>query len=490
MQDLLRQWNSFEEDVGYSNIIATWRNPSPVIDPRYSLYARREMRRQGWLGPHGGGLGKSLQGMTEPLDHKLGQPSSDKAGLGAKPRASPRTKRSPYSTLVGVVSSDSTTVVYGYPQERDGVEYLQVVPLTCRGLPMPVTGETPLKKCDFSRMREVLWWHGVVGIAEATYPHPQGWTFAELETPIPLHKIRIRHLTTAFRNSTTVLPSCRRGWEAALQIEGLPWHLVYQRLYHPALTSRDRKNNMRILNRSLSTRSWSDKSACCRLCGGGRDRLSHLSECPVMLKLFSCFESPPSPAMIYLGLRKDLSPLTGSDAVLYTVLWKFTLISYIRVDCENEEFDIGTVVRDTLRRTHVRMEAMSGLLKLELERYRSRGEANIDSVLARYRKHAHPDFSFDSQGRLIAAEAAIEMLRAAGCVVRANADIPVKPLLTDEEEQDLQYHYSEQRPRVTAQRTALAAALRKEAEAHDEARKSSAALALLRVRSRRRSRSK
>ena len=125
---------------------------------------------------------------------------------------------------------------------------------------------------------------------------------------------------------------------------------------------------MRILNRSLSIRSWSDKSACCRLCGGGRDRLSHLSECPVMLKLFSCFESPPSPAMIYLGLLKDLSPLTGSDTVLYTVLWKFTLISYTRVHCENEEFDIGTVVRDTLRRTHVRMEAISGLLKLELER--------------------------------------------------------------------------------------------------------------------------
>eukprot|EP00966_Prymnesium_polylepis_P236769 5476062-Prymnesium_polylepis.1 len=27
--------------------------------------------------------------------------------------------------IVGVVSSDSITVVYGYPQERDGVEYLQ-----------------------------------------------------------------------------------------------------------------------------------------------------------------------------------------------------------------------------------------------------------------------------------------------------------------------------------------------------------------------------
>eukprot|EP00966_Prymnesium_polylepis_P184524 4276708-Prymnesium_polylepis.1 len=42
------------------------------------------MRRQGWLGPHGGDLGKSLQGMTELLDHKLGQPSSDKAEGGAR----------------------------------------------------------------------------------------------------------------------------------------------------------------------------------------------------------------------------------------------------------------------------------------------------------------------------------------------------------------------------------------------------------------------
>ena len=488
VHDLLRQWNSFEEDVGYSNVVATWRDPSPVIDPRYSLFARREMRRQGWLGPHGGGLGKTLQGVTEPLDHKTGQPSSNKAGLGAKSRAPTRTKRDPYRTLVGVVSSDATTVVYGYPQERDGIEYLQVVPLTCRGLPVPVTGKTPLKKCDFSRMREVLWWHGVVGIAEATYPHPQGWTFAELETPIPLHKLRMRHLTTAFRNGTTVPPSCRRAWETALGVEGLPWHLIYQRLYHPALTSRDRKNNLRILNRSLSTRSWTDKSACCRLCGGGRDRLSHLCECPVIQLVFSVFESPPSPAMIYLGLRKDLTPLTGSDAVLYTVLWKFTLMSYTRVDCENEEFDVGEVIRSTLRRTHVRMEAMSGQLKLELERLRSRGDQSTNGALTRYRKHVHPDFSFDECGRLIAAESAAEMLRAAGCVVAACADIPVKRILTDEEEQDLQYQYDTRPPRATAQLAALATALQGEAVAHDKARRSSVAhAAASRARSRHRS---
>jgi hypothetical protein len=77
----------------------------------------------------------------------------------------------------------------------------------------------------------------------------------ETSSPWPWPHIRIRHLTAAFRNLTTVPPSCRRGWETALGLEGLPWHLINQRLYHPALTSRDRKNNLRILNRSLSTRS-------------------------------------------------------------------------------------------------------------------------------------------------------------------------------------------------------------------------------------------
>eukprot|EP00966_Prymnesium_polylepis_P020976 482806-Prymnesium_polylepis.1 len=61
--------------------------------------------------------------------------------------------------------------------------------------------------CDFSRMRSVLWWHGVAGTAETTYPHPNVWTFKELETPTPLHQIRIRHLTIAFRNAITVTPA-------------------------------------------------------------------------------------------------------------------------------------------------------------------------------------------------------------------------------------------------------------------------------------------
>eukprot|EP00966_Prymnesium_polylepis_P122327 2827857-Prymnesium_polylepis.2 len=44
-------------------------------------------------------------------------------------RAKPRTKDT-YSTLVGVVRSEGDGVVYGYPQERNGTEYLQITALT------------------------------------------------------------------------------------------------------------------------------------------------------------------------------------------------------------------------------------------------------------------------------------------------------------------------------------------------------------------------
>eukprot|EP00966_Prymnesium_polylepis_P122326 2827857-Prymnesium_polylepis.1 len=91
-------------------------------------------------------------------------------------------------------------------------------------------------------MRSVLWWRGVAGIAETTYPHPSGWTFDELEPPAPLHKIRIRHLAIAFRNAITVPPTCKRAWEGALGESELPWHLVYQRdcttLPSPVVTGR------------------------------------------------------------------------------------------------------------------------------------------------------------------------------------------------------------------------------------------------------------
>ena len=56
------------DEVGYHKIQLTYTPPSPLTDPRYSEFCRREMRRQGWLGPQGGGLGARCQGITEPIE--------------------------------------------------------------------------------------------------------------------------------------------------------------------------------------------------------------------------------------------------------------------------------------------------------------------------------------------------------------------------------------------------------------------------------------
>ena len=484
VHQLLNQWNSFERDVGYLNIAATWSDPSPLTDPRYSLFVRREMRRQGWLGPpRKGGLGATGQGISEPIDHKIGQPNVDKSGVGIhkRARALPRTKDK-YSTLVGVVRSGGIGVVYGYPQERNGTEYLQVTSLTPQGLPQdaPASNRDALKRCDFSRMRSVLWWHGVAGIAETTYPHPNGWTFKELETPTPLHKIRIRHLTIAFRNAITVTPACWRAWEVALGESELPRHLVYQRLYHPALTSRDRKNNMRIINRSLRTRYWDDRGAACRLCGAGQDRLSHLGYCPKLTQLFSVFENPAPPCLIYLGLRSNRQPLTGSDAVLYTTMWKFVLIAYTRVDCEGEEFDGASILTSAMRRAHTRLEAMSGELKLKIEQSRSRGEPLAETTLSRYRKLVTPDFSFDTEGRLTACPPAARVLRAAGCDIKQTEEPPVEE--QDDESEWHHYEYPSTPPapsRLSEAASKLESALKQERERLDKARRWSVAQAKL-----------
>ena len=62
VSSLTRQWISFCEDIGRPCITATYSNPTPLTDQRYSKQACRMMRKLGWWG--GGGLGSSLEGIV------------------------------------------------------------------------------------------------------------------------------------------------------------------------------------------------------------------------------------------------------------------------------------------------------------------------------------------------------------------------------------------------------------------------------------------
>ena len=56
-------------------------------------------------------------------------------------------------------------------------------------------GETPLPAGE---AREVLWWgEGIKGIAEASYPHPLGWTFEELKQGTTIDMVDVKQLTAA-----------------------------------------------------------------------------------------------------------------------------------------------------------------------------------------------------------------------------------------------------------------------------------------------------
>ena len=109
-------------------------------------------------------------------------------------------------------------------------------------------------------------------------------------------------------------------WESKLNLGEIPWHLAWGRLFHPALTNRDIKASWRVMQRSLKVRTWDDPTAKCRLCGKGLDSLSHLSYCEVLKPLFEIIEDDPSPQLIMLGLKRDLTPLTGLDSMLHAIM--------------------------------------------------------------------------------------------------------------------------------------------------------------------------
>lgn len=73
------------------------------------------------------------------------------------------------------------------------------------------TGE--MVRCDHHKLREVLYNRGVVGIAEATYPHPRGWTFEEVNECITLDRLMtVQWLTRAFKRRNSRAPNSEAKW--------------------------------------------------------------------------------------------------------------------------------------------------------------------------------------------------------------------------------------------------------------------------------------
>ena len=150
-------------------------------------------------------IGKNLQGILEP-PAAVGQTS--KAGLGKRKAHAPR---GPQPKLMGY-EIDGTTH-FGWPGERNGQIVLELTSFdgacnTRTGALLPVPDPTEM-------LPALLWKGGPVGIAEATFPHPKGWTFEGFDK-ITLDKVNVRILTAIYRSKISKQPPCEHStWTRA-----------------------------------------------------------------------------------------------------------------------------------------------------------------------------------------------------------------------------------------------------------------------------------
>ena len=178
-----------------------------------------------------------------------------------------------------------------------------------------------------SDLRPALMWDGgPVGVAETTYPHPQGWQLEGAQAGTTMEGMTVRVLTALYRREYECEPSCYTNWPKA--VGQVDMQKVIERLASPLITPRDFKSYYRILNRSLYTRNFADcPDTSCRLCARTPERFSHLADCPKIREVFARFRDYLAKSvkgaqldarLIYLGAYGS-KVLTGSMSALHVI---------------------------------------------------------------------------------------------------------------------------------------------------------------------------
>ena len=128
-------------------------------------------------------------------------------------------------------------------------------------------------------MYEPAWWgKGITGIAEFTFPHPEGWTLGDAREP--LHKLTVRALTRLFRSQDEETPTCVSSWEKKLG--RLDWDKIKAIYASPALTPRDWASHFKnVLHRAFFSRRINKDAPNprCRCCGRELESLMHFTSC-------------------------------------------------------------------------------------------------------------------------------------------------------------------------------------------------------------------
>ena len=231
-----------------------------------------------------------------------------------------------------------------------------VVELSPRGRPV-TTGEVELIQ-ESDVIRELVWWRGgIIGIAELTYPHPQGWTVVGAEDGATLDTLSVAMLTAIYRCRHEKVPTCFASWTKRLPGLAIPWSEISRMFRGGLLTPKDYSSYFKnILHRALLTRSkcpTEDGATCCRCCMGPTEHLAHLADCPALLPLWERIATlgnlECTPRLALLGVQGNEAMPMGL-AALWLIVWKFTIISFTQAGIEGTPVCIESIWNQAVRR--------------------------------------------------------------------------------------------------------------------------------------------
>lgn len=328
----------------------------------------RVMGRWGWK--RGQGLGARSDGATEPVS--IAKHQHGKGGLGAT-KGSKREKaqrKKEEKPLVAVVrgEGEEARVIYG---KACGMG-LQVYERDSKGVPHKTDERIHVLQ---SELRKTLWWRGgVVGIAEASWPHPERWRLADIDKP--LDGIGVRDMTRAFARRVAKQPNCKRKWEGILG--EVNWQGVGKRFKMGLVTPTDYGTHYKcIVHRQMRLRRGDDGDRC-RMCGEEKETIDHMGECEQMRDVFTNLRLVDGGgkwndrSLNLLGVKGRGVVKRGASAIHHMV-WKHVIPELVRVDEKGVRFQGKAVQERAARRYEKREEAMEVTIQLHKQRCEAHG---------------------------------------------------------------------------------------------------------------------
>ena len=377
-ETIIKQWRGMISDCP-DYIIQTAKNIIKTsIGPLYSEQSKNIMHKLGYqtgqgLGPRGAGMLVNPEWEREP--HKPGE------GLGYKANKKRRSAKS--RKLIAVPDpatnhrKDPTSgFKYGYVCTKEVEPKLKLVRLTPKGKPR-LTG---LSVDLFDALGDdppfnVLTYKGaVLGPAELTYPHPEGWVVNTGNHLTNFDQLNVKSLTAIFRSTFEEPPTCRSSWPKYLKLKlDIPWQAIASLIHSPLTTNRDIHTWFKcILHRGMLVRRIKpcDGNTNCRLCNYHTETIEHFAECSALAETFTPFinlmkELSPrlkvNNVTLLLGCSDhdgSLAPIQPGPFSLLLILWKFIILELTNLDTMGTNFSNARVWRLTCTRIKERMNAL------------------------------------------------------------------------------------------------------------------------------------